>query len=71
MSKGTTDGTVGLTLGDCELILQSLEHTREAFSRYAYPTDTLRVSRLDEVSGTIGRVRQLRRQLKEAGHVPS
>lgn len=53
-----------LTLADCELILQSLEYTRQSFSRYAYPTEDVKAARLKDVQDAIDHVRALRNELK-------
>ena len=52
-----------LTLADCELILQSLEYTRQSFSRYAYPTEDVKAARLKVVQDAIEHERSLRNQL--------
>lgn len=38
-----------LTKAEIELLLQSLDYTRQAMERYAYPTITLKKQRLDEI----------------------
>lgn len=50
-----------LTREDCELIVQSLRYTREAFERYAYPTEQGRQERLADVDRAVAAVRALRR----------
>jgi hypothetical protein len=56
-----------LTLDDCYLILESLEYTRQAFTRYSYPDETIRAMRLQDVQNAIDHVRALRNSLKGKG----
>lgn len=51
-----------LTRADCDLILQSLEFTRQAFADYPhYPSYEFRCSRLEEVRVVAGKVSAMRK----------
>ena len=55
----------GLTEGDCDFILTSLESTRQAIEGYKYPTLKLRQKQLEQVGNVRHKIQELRRQQKD------
>jgi hypothetical protein len=49
-----------------ELVISSLQYTRQAFEAYSYPTPELRQERLAAVDEAIAAVREIKRQQKGA-----
>lgn len=54
-----------LDRSDCELIIQSLQYTRQEFERYEhYPSEEFRRERIADVDSALTKVRALRKESK-------